>query len=178
MPTSDPGNSESTGCAGFTLLELLIVILVMALGFALVAAGLSSGRSPAQVEALRLAAVLEYAGMRARTTGQALAWQSRGDGYFFRRFDERWREIGAEEDAEDGGLLRPRHLPAGVSLQRVVSPAESLELSQDADHPPALLLPPAGLAPRFVLRLVSAGAIHEVQGDVAGRVAAVTPPVQ
>lgn len=178
MPISGRGNSDPARRAGFTLIELLVVILVMALGFSLVAAGMSSGRSPAHVEALRLAAVLEYAGMRARTTGQALAWQSSGDGYHFRRHDEEWREIGADEGAEDGGILRPRQLPAGVSLQRVASPAESVERTLNADHVPVLLLPPAGLAPRFVLRLVSADAVYEVQGDVAGRVTAVAPSVQ
>jgi general secretion pathway protein H len=79
MQTSDPGSSpphSSTAQGGFTLLELLIVVAVIAL-----ASGLSilALRDPAsqrlEQEAARLAALLDAARLESRTSGQAVSWQ-------------------------------------------------------------------------------------------------------
>jgi len=151
---------ESFGNAGFTLVELLVVILIMALGTSMVVGRVSFGRPPAQVEALRLAALLEHAGTRARTTGQALAFQLRGDaGYRFLRHDDPWQEIAATDD----DVLRPRRLPEGVGLRGdTAGAAESI-----------VLLPAAGLATRFSLHIASPSVAFELRGDEAGRVVVV-----
>jgi len=82
MPTSAPGNRpfkrsrDRHHHGGFTLLELLIVVTVIALATGLAALAL---RDPAanrlEQEAARLVAVLEAARMESRASGQALTFQ-------------------------------------------------------------------------------------------------------
>jgi general secretion pathway protein H len=83
MPTSAPGSKYRTGpgparwhrAAGFTLIELLIVVALIALTSGLVSLAL---RNPAanqlEVEAARLAALLESARAEARASGIAARW--------------------------------------------------------------------------------------------------------
>ena len=94
MQTSDPGSSQGNGLAGmacglahrsgpgrvrqagFTLLELLIVIAVIAVASGLTILAL---RDPAgqqlEQEAARLAALLDAARLESRISGQALTWR-------------------------------------------------------------------------------------------------------
>jgi len=98
---------------GFTLLELLIVLLVMgiAVGLASVAAR-PDDRALLRVEADRLALLLELAGDEARNGGKAIAWTVEAPAYrFWRRTgDAQWIEI------RDSELLRARVLPAGMRV--------------------------------------------------------------
>lgn len=69
---------------GFTLLELLVVLLIMALGSAGVV--LSLRQSPEQVleqEAQRLVYWLEVARQQSSTQSQRVVWQANGEGYVF-----------------------------------------------------------------------------------------------
>ncbi|MFM2185510.1 MAG: pilus assembly FimT family protein [Burkholderiaceae bacterium] len=79
MPTSVPGSKPSARKghqAGFTLLELLVVITIIALATGLAVLALRDpGRSRLEQEAARLAAVLDAARVESRTTGAVLTWQ-------------------------------------------------------------------------------------------------------
>lgn len=79
MPTSVPGSKPSARKghqAGFTLLELLVVITIIALATGLAVLALRDpGRSRLEQEAERLAAVLDAARVESRTTGVVLTWQ-------------------------------------------------------------------------------------------------------
>ncbi len=62
---------------GFTLLELLVVIAVIALGSAGVAMAMrDSGQASLEREALRLSALLDVARSQSRATGAAITWQA------------------------------------------------------------------------------------------------------
>lgn len=64
------------GASGFTLLELLVVVTLIALTASLAALALrDASRQSLEQEGVRLAAVLEAARMESRATGRAVIWQ-------------------------------------------------------------------------------------------------------
>jgi general secretion pathway protein H len=109
MPTSVPGPSRRRG---FTLLELLVVLLVMGLCAGLVGAlAQPDERARLQVEAGRLAQLLELAAVEARLTGKPVAWTADAAHYRFWRWSD---AAGWSEEREDA--LRARSLPAGMAI--------------------------------------------------------------
>jgi general secretion pathway protein H len=99
--------------AGFTLIEMLVVMLIMGLMLGLAVAIVQpDDRARACVEADRLAQLLDLAAMEARFTGQPVAWTPDERGYRFWRMtpDARWVEL------RDSDALRPRALPQGMRV--------------------------------------------------------------
>lgn len=79
MRTSAAGSSR-----GFTLLELLVVVAIMALATAGVGFALSGGgREPLQREGDRLAALLESARAQSRASGSVVSWRADRAGFHF-----------------------------------------------------------------------------------------------
>jgi general secretion pathway protein H len=89
MPTSAPGSSSTPVgrrrlAAGFTLLELLVVISIIAIATAGVAFAMrDSAGDPLDREAQRLAALLESARARSRLSGQPVRWVADEAGFHF-----------------------------------------------------------------------------------------------
>jgi len=102
--------------AGFTLLEVLVVIMIIGL-FVGLASALTrpDDRAVLHLEAERLSRLLEFAAIEARMTGKRIAWTADESSYRFWRSgdDATWLEI------QDSDLLRPRSLPQGMSLARL-----------------------------------------------------------
>lgn len=110
MPISDPGASNTRG---FTLIEVLVVLLIMGLFVGLVGAIVRPDeRGLLRVEAERLAQLLELAAAESRFTGQSFAWSADRYGYRF------WRMAGdgGWSEARDSDLLRARALPQGMVI--------------------------------------------------------------
>ena len=79
-----PAAGRCSGQDGFTLVELLVVLLVMSLVTGLAALAIPHGRSDAlQREGDRLAALLDAARDRAAAEGVPLAWAPSHNGYTF-----------------------------------------------------------------------------------------------
>lgn len=96
---------------GFTLIEMLVVLLIMGLFVGLVSAiARPDDRALLRLEAERLAQLLDLAAVQSRLTGKPIAWIANGPGYRFLQFDEDtgWAEL------RDGDLLRERALPQGM----------------------------------------------------------------
>jgi general secretion pathway protein H len=80
---------------GFTLLELMIVVAIIALATSAVSLALRDGDAVAlERETLRLSALLESARAQSRTSGVPVYWRSTGDGFEF---------IGLPTPAPDAG---------------------------------------------------------------------------
>lgn len=108
MPADEPGGSR-----GFTLIEMLVVLLIMGMLVGLVSTIVQPDeRGLLKIEADRLAQLLEFAGTESRLTGKSIAWTADAQGYRFWRFSEEagWSEV------RDSDLLRARKLPAGMRI--------------------------------------------------------------
>lgn len=113
MPISDPGIYRQYG---FTLVEILIVLLVVGVATAVVAANISpDNRQAAKMEAARLADLLEATTEDAQDRLQTIAWSERNNAYSF------WRkaEDGSWQPITDDDLYRNRVLGNGVGFVQV-----------------------------------------------------------
>lgn len=105
--------SATATCPGFTLLEVMVVLLIMGLLVGLVSAlVLPDDQARLDVETERLAQLLALAGEQARISGHDVAWTVQPAGYGFsqRKAGAFWTEATGDD------LLRSRELPAGMAI--------------------------------------------------------------
>jgi general secretion pathway protein H len=98
---------------GFTLIEMLVVLMIMGLFLGLVTTiTRPDERAVLRLEAERLARLLDFAAAEAQLSGKSIAWTAEQSGYRFWRLgeDSAWSEI------LDSDLLRARTLPQGMSV--------------------------------------------------------------
>ena len=98
---------------GFTLIEMLVVLMIIGLFIGLVSTlARPDERAVLRLEADRLSQLLNFAATEAQLTGKSIAWTGDESGYRFWRSgeDAGWLEI------RDSEPLRARILPQGVSV--------------------------------------------------------------
>jgi general secretion pathway protein H len=118
-PRPRPPRVAVSPAHGFTLLEMLVALVVVAIGLATATIALKPDpRRPLALEAERLALLFEQAREESQLSGTPLGWQWRPDGYAFLR-----RELsdnGAQWLAVvDDDLFREHALPPEASIRAV-----------------------------------------------------------
>ena len=140
MRTSAVGSSHPRG---FTLLELLVVVSIIAIASAGVSFALrDSAATQLEREAQRLAALLESARTQSRTSGQPVRWLATEAGF---RFDGtpqgalpgRWLEQTTQVRGNAMLLLGPEPIIGrqGVELVSSALPGRSLRVATDGLRP-------------------------------------------
>ena len=144
---------------GFTLIEMLVVLMIMGLFVGLVSAITQPDeRALLKLEAERLSQLLDFAANEARLTGKYIAWTGEESGYRFWRAgdDGTWMEI------REGELLRERTLPQGMAISgfRVESnrPQGAMRLE----------FAPQGSSLAFTIGLALGAARYTVSGSPVG----------
>ncbi|MET0383746.1 MAG: prepilin-type N-terminal cleavage/methylation domain-containing protein [Burkholderiaceae bacterium] len=143
-PTSAPGSKQRTTAAGFSLLELMVVMLIVALATGLVTLSMrDSAQNKVEEEGARLAALLESARTQSRIVGTDVRWAPAADGggdFEFiglpalatRELPRRWLDSGTHADVVGAPqlLLGPEPL---LPAQRVVLRLGDHELAVGTD---------------------------------------------
>ena len=128
---------------GFTLLELLVVISIMAIATAGVGLALrDSGATQLEREGERLAALLESARARSRASGVPVRWQAVRGGF---RFDglprdalpTQWLDAATSVRGNETLVLGPEPLigPQQVTLAQSAHPERSVRVATDGLRP-------------------------------------------
>src|SRR5215472_15576013 len=148
---------------GFTLIEMLVVVLIIGIIVAL--AGAQLMRSPGEAvrdESEHLALLLQAARDEAILQGRVFAFGVARDAYTFMRLDR----DGKLKVAKDDAVLRPRQLPPGVVIEGLkIEGAED-----DGAQPKGVVFQPSGELPAFRIVLAGGGARWSVVGSPDGTI--------
>lgn len=163
MPISDRGNSELSRlllrAQGFTLIEVVVVLLLMGIVSALVVANIApDDKKELRLESDRLAALFEQASMDARADGNAIAWTSDGNGYVFQE-----KSPGNDWVAKSDDIYRPHKLPADMRI--LAASADQPGLSPGA----RLVFNPSGINLPFDIILMKRRLAMKISGDTMNR---------
>lgn len=147
--------------SGFTLIEILVVLVIMGIMLALIAIKLTpDDKRVLETEALRLSLLLEQAHDEAVAGAQQIAWTADAGGYRFWRRDEKgaWLPYQGEE------LFRERAFGDGVRFV-------GLQLDHAWAEPgQRLVFSPSGMGLPFSAVLALGGERLAVSGDGFGQV--------
>ena len=116
-------DSRYLGCLGFTLIELMVVMLILGLLSSLVVLTTAPDlRREASTEATRLGLVLQAALQETQWSGRPMAFSAEGRAYRFWAADEqaRWLSIA------DGDKFRPRSLSEGMGIVSIEVEGQTL----------------------------------------------------
>jgi general secretion pathway protein H len=153
--------------SGFTLIEVLIAIAVIAIASALIVVSVGSDdRRSTEREALRLAGALEHAAALAQWRRETLGVSAQAQGYRFwhRGADGRWSPL------QDDDVLAPRMLPGNLTL--------GAASYAGAPVAPDSILPfrPSGRNEPYALTLASRAWSLVILGDPLNRVQVAARP--
>jgi len=144
--TSAPGNNRGrqprAAAAGFTLLELMVVVLLVAIATGITSLSMrDSSQNKLEEEGVRLAALLESARTQSRIVGTDVRWQPLPDGGFqfsglpapaLQQLPTRWLDAGTRATILGNPQLRLGPEPM-LAAQRVVLRLGERELAVGTD---------------------------------------------
>lgn len=168
--------------AGFTLLELLVVLLIIGitLSFAMLSIGDRTRERSVEEEAQRLAARLMLAEQEAILQAKEIALQPTREGYQFLALEYTSANKDGEWRVLEDDVLRPRRLPPGMSIditaqgEGSADPAgkqkkEGLKKGAEQDHATRIYLLSSGEITPFEARLSDAEQQYFVIGEATGK---------
>jgi general secretion pathway protein H len=128
--STKPRPSARPPAAGFSLLELLVVIVILGVmvGMTVLSLGTLRAKDPAETEALRLNALLELLTEEALIQGRDFGLEFFEDGYRFLSWDP---DSGLWSVVDDEAALRRRTLPDGLRVALAVEGREVVIDSED-----------------------------------------------
>ena len=146
--------------SGFTLIEIMVVLLIVAITIGMIGVNLQRGdNNRVQEEADRIVILLQAAREEAILQGQVFVVQFTSDGYRFLRLSNK----GKLEQLEKDDVLFPRSLPDGVQLTFTLDGVA-------ADTEAGLILDPSGSFIPFVLTLRAGEAAWQALGLANGKI--------
>ena len=162
-----PVRASHRRCLGFTLIELVVVVLLLSIIVGMVAVNLDADdTSEVRDEADRLALLLNTAQQDAILEGQVLALALEERGYHFLRLND----SGTLAPIIGDELLRPRELAPGI----MVSAIEVAGAQQEGEQR-AILLQPSGELEDFAITLRKRAARWQVKGSLTDGIRSVAP---
>ena len=166
QPQAWPARGRTPKSAtGFTLIEIMVVLLIVAITIGMVGINLQRGdNNRVQEEADRIVILLQAAREEAILQGKVFAVQFSNDGYRFLRDNNK----GKLELIEQDDVLSPRSLPDGVTLSFTLDGAV-------ADTEAGLILDPSGSFIPFVLTLRAGEATWQALGLANGKIQSKPP---
>jgi len=148
---------------GFTLIELVVVLLIITIVLGVVGVNLNPDRgSVVREEAKRLALLIQTAQQDAILQGHILAVAFEPQGYYFLAINNK-REL---KPLPTDGVLRPRSLPPGITIYSV-----AIDGAPETETPRLVLLP-TGELPAFTVTLSQGEIRWQVQGKFTGEISA------
>ena len=161
MQTLAPGSYSRLQplSGGFTLVEILLVLLIAGILASTVLTTLSFRQASSQDEAERLAQLIEHAQIMATSLGSPIGLEVSASRYEFLRWSGTWSPM------ESGHLSGRYQLPANISMEAQADPVSGHAA------PRLIRFPSAGYPPAFGIRVIGAGHAWLVRGNLAGRVA-------
>jgi general secretion pathway protein H len=156
-------NRIPSAARGFTLVELLVILVIIGISLGVVVLQLMpDNHSRLREESARLALLLENAGMEARASGRPLAWSAENNVYRF------WKknDYGDWVHLDDDPMFRARTLPEGLSITGVSVEEQALKPGEP------MSLNAASFALPFRVRLIAGEYGANVNGSSTGVVSA------
>lgn len=151
---------------GFTLIEMLVVVMIMGLFVGLVATiARPDDRGMLRAEAERLAQLLDLCAAESRLSAKPIAWTADGPSYRFWQFadDTGWSEI------RDSDTLRERTLPQGMAVAGLrvenMRPRDTMRLE----------FTPYGEIPSFKIEMSLGAERYDVAGSPLGEIRVLNP---
>lgn len=164
----DLRHARISAVRGFTLIEVLVVIVILSISVSLIVVNLTRDeRTVLENEARRLALILEFSRDEAILGGQPLAWTANLDGYTVARKQHRGQRKKLDADS--------------ISISHAWSQSAKLAAQRVAGMPSAvgdpLVFSTSGINLPYELVLAAGSWRVTLSGDIAGKVR-IAPPIR